>query len=273
MSELLEKAQVAATFIKSRLIKAPKTALILGSGLGNFINEVTIEVEIPYSEIPHFPLSTVEGHSGKLIAGTIDEKPVLILSGRFHFYEGYSPVEVTFPIRVMKLLGIENLLLSNASGAVNPSFRIGDLVIITDHISFATPNPLIGTNESFFGTRFPDMSEPYAKELIYLAHKIGVQQNQSLKEGVYFGVTGPCFETRAEYKMIHRLGADMVGMSTVQETIIAVHAGIKVFGISVITDIGIREEENTITHEEVLMAAKEAEPKMSLLVKELVKAI
>lgn len=269
----MEKAQEAAAFIRNRTNKTFKTGLILGSGLGNFISEVSIEVTIPYNEIPHFPLSTVEGHSGKLIAATIEDKPVLVLAGRFHFYEGYSAAEVTFPVRVLKLLGVENLLLSNASGAVNPDFQIGDLVMITDHISFAIANPLIGKNESFFGTRFPDMSEPYSKELIALAREIGGRQNLLLKEGVYFGVTGPTFETRAEYRLIHRLGADMVGMSTVQETIVAVHAGIKVFGVSVITDIGIREEENTITHEEVLIAAKEAEPKMTALVKELVKAI
>ncbi len=273
MSELLEKAQAAVAFIKSRTPHSFKTVLILGSGLGNFIDEVTVDVEIPYSNIPYFPLSTVEGHSGKLIAGAIGDKKILVLSGRFHFYEGYTAAEVTFPIRVMKLLGAENLLLSNASGAVNPTYRIGDLVIITDHISLTTANPLIGKNESFFGTRFPDMSEPYAKELIATAREIGVQQGLQLKEGVYFGVTGPSFETRAEYRMIYRLGADMVGMSTVQETIVGVHCGLKVFGVSVITDIGIREEDNTITHEEVLLAAKEAAPKMTALVKELVKAI
>ena len=173
----------------------------------------------------------------------------------------------------MKLLGVENLLLSNAAGSVNPGFHIGDLVVITDHISFATVNPLIGKNEDAFGTRFPDMSEPYSKTLINTAKAIAMQQGQVLKEGVYFGVTGPTFETRAEYNLISRLGGDVVGMSTVQETIVAVHCGMRVFGVSVVTDIGIREEENTISHEEVLIAARNAEPKMSALFKELVKAI
>ncbi len=273
MSESLEKAQAAAAFIKSRTSRSFKTVLILGSGLGNFINEMTIETEIGYGDIPYFPVSTVEGHSGKLIAGAVGDKNILVFSGRFHFYEGYTAEEVTFPIRVMKLLGAEYLLLSNAAGGVNPAFRVGDLVMITDHISLATVNPLIGRNEPFFGTRFPDMSEPYAKILIEKARQIAQDMALPLKEGIYFGVTGPSFETRAEYQMIYRLGADMVGMSTVQETITGVHCGLKVFGISVITDIGIREEDNIITHEEVLLAANEAAPKMTALVKELVKAI
>jgi len=273
MSELLEKAQKAASFIRSRTNRSFKTGLILGSGLGNFVHEIAVETEIPYTEIPYFPESTVEGHSGKLIAGAIGGKSVLVLAGRFHFYEGYTAREVTFPVRVMKLLGVENLLLSNAAGSVNPGFHIGDLVVITDHISFATVNPLIGKNEDAFGTRFPDMSEPYSKTLINTAKAIALQQGQVLKEGVYFGVTGPTFETRAEYNLISRLGGDVVGMSTVQETIVAVHCGMRVFGVSVVTDIGIREEENTISHEEVLIAARNAEPKMSALFKELVKAI
>lgn len=250
-----------------------ETGIVLGSGLGNFVSEMTVVEEIRYTEIPHFPVSTVEGHSGRLIFGKIGPKNIVVMAGRLHFYEGHTATEVAFPIRVMKLLGVHTLLISNAAGSVNTAFAVGDLMIITDHISLATVNPLIGKNEDAFGTRFPDMSEPYAKALISKAKVIAGQLGIPVKEGVYFGVTGPTFETRAEYKMIHVLGGDAVGMSTVQEVIVAAHAGIQVFGISVITDLGIREEDNTITHEEVLEAASAAEPKLTALFKELVKAV
>ncbi|HZI00997.1 MAG TPA: purine-nucleoside phosphorylase, partial [Flavisolibacter sp.] len=209
----------------------------------------------------------------KLIFGTISGKPIIAMSGRFHFYEGYSPEEVVFPIRVMKMLGVQTILISNAAGGVNPRFKIGDLMIIKDHISFATINPLLGRNDDRLGPRFPDMSEPYKKDLIVKAKAIAQRLDIQLQEGVYFGVTGPTFETRAEYKLIHVLGADAVGMSTVQEVIAAVHMDMNVFAMSVITDIGIREEENTITHEEVLQAAREAEPKFSAIFRELVASV
>ena len=268
-----ENLQQAAAFIKKAFNYPVQIGVILGSGLGNFVREIKVEREIQYSEIPHFPISTVEGHSGKLIFGEISGKKIVAMAGRFHFYEGYLADEVVFPIRVMKLLGVQTLLISNASGGVNTSFKVGDLMIITDHISFATINPLIGKNEEGFGPRFPDMSEPYTKDLIQKAKEIAKQLDISVQEGIYFGVTGPSFETRAEYKMIKTLGGDAVGMSTVQEVIVANHAGMKVFGMSVITDIGIRDEENIITHEEVLQAAAAAEPKFSSIFKELVKAI
>lgn len=273
MSEWLGKIKEAAAFIKSRYTQPVEVAVILGSGLGNFVSEMTVEKEIAYHEIPNFPVSTVQGHEGRLIFGNIEGKKVLAMAGRFHFYEGYTAAEVAFPIRVMKLLGIQTLLISNAAGGVNTSFKVGDLMIINDHISFATINPLIGKNEDAFGTRFPDMSEPYAKHLVDKAKNIAAELGYNVKEGVYFGVTGPTFETRAEYKMIHKLGADVVGMSTVQEVIVAVHAGMQVFGMSVVTDIGIRDEENTITHQEVLEAAAAAEPRFSAIFKELVKAV
>ncbi|MBX3255468.1 MAG: purine-nucleoside phosphorylase [Chitinophagaceae bacterium] len=273
MSDWLDKTKEAAAFIKAAYNQPVEVAVILGSGLGNFTKEIIVEKEIGYNEIPHFPVSTVQGHPGRLIFGNIDGKKVLAMAGRFHYYEGYSAAEVAFPIRVMKLLGIRTLLISNAAGGVNTSFRVGDLMIINDHISFATINPLIGKNENTFGTRFPDMSEPYAKDIISKAKNIAARLGHHVKEGVYFAVTGPTFETRAEYKMIHTLGGDAVGMSTVQEVIVAVHAGIKVFGMSVITDIGIRDDDNTITHEEVLEAAAGAEPKFSAIFKELVKAV
>lgn len=271
--EIFQRLQEAAAYLQPFLTQPVKTGVILGSGLGNFTKEIIVEKEIPYEQIPHFPVSTVEGHQGKLIIGSIAGKPIIAMAGRFHFYEGYRAAEVVFPIRVLKLLGITTLLISNAAGGVNTSFKVGDLMIINDHISFATVNPLLGKNDDNLGPRFPDMSEPYKKELIVKAKAIAAEQGIDVKEGVYFGVTGPTFETRAEYKMIHVLGGDAVGMSTVQEVITAVHMGMDVFAMSVITDIGIREEDNIITHEEVLEAAKAAEPKFSTLFYELIRRL
>ena len=269
--DLYSKLTETADFLRPFVTNNPKVGVVLGSGLGNFVKEIEVEKEIEYDEIPHFPVSTVEGHHGKLIFGSIAGKPIIAMAGRFHFYEGYSPEEVVFPIRVMKLLGVQTLLISNAAGGVDPQLKVGDLMIITDHISFATVNPLIGKNDNRLGARFPDMSEPYKKTLIQKAKEIAAAENIEVKEGIYFGVTGPTFETRAEYMMIHILGGDAVGMSTVPEVIAATHAGMDVFAMSVITDIGIREEENIITHEEVLAAAKAAEPKFSSIFRELVR--
>ena len=265
-----DKLTEATDYLKNYCSKNPKVAVVLGSGLGNFTNEIEVDSEIPYENIPNFPVSTVEGHHGKLIFGSIAGRPIIAMAGRFHFYEGYTPEEVVFPIRVLKFLGIETLLISNAAGGVDPQLRVGDLMIITDHISFATANPLLGKNDNRLGPRFPDMSEPYRKELIAKAKEIATRLGITVKEGVYFGVTGPTFETRAEYKMIHVLGGDAVGMSTVQEVIAANHMEMDVFAMSVITDIGIRDDENTITHEEVLEAAHAAEPKFSAVFKELI---
>jgi purine-nucleoside phosphorylase len=273
MSKLLQQLNETVDYIKSQFETEASIGIILGSGLGNFIEEIAIEKEIPYTSIPHFPVSTVKGHGGKLVFGTLQDKKVLVMSGRFHFYEGYTPQQVTYPIRVMKLLGVNTVLLSNAAGSVNPTYKVGDLIIINDHISFFSPNPLLGPNEEELGPRFPDMSEPYSKELINKAISIAQKENIEVKQGVYLGVTGPTFETKAEYLLIKAVGGDVVGMSTVQENIIAIHGGMKVFAMSVVTDIGIREDNNIITHEEVLQAAKEAEPKFSLLFKELIKAI
>lgn len=267
---MMEKIGDTVKYIQQFINEAPIAGIILGSGLGSFTNEILIEHEIPYGDIPHFPVSTVEGHSGKLIYGVLGGKKILAMSGRFHYYEGYSTQDVIFPVRVMKALGIKTLLLSNAAGGTNPDFKVGDLMIITDHISFFTPNPLIGKNLSEFGTRFPDMTEPYKKDLIVKAQTIAATAGFDIKHGVYISVTGPTFETRAEYQLVKILGADAVGMSTVQEVIAAVHMGLPVFAVSVITDLGIREEENAITHEEVLEAAKTAEPKVTHLFKELV---
>jgi purine-nucleoside phosphorylase len=262
-----------ATYIKTKFNAEPEIGVVLGSGLGNFSKELQYEFEIDYADLPDFPISTVKGHSGKLIFGILKGKHIVVMSGRFHYYEGYTTQQVVYPIRVMKMLGVKTLLISNAAGGVNTQFKVGDLMIITDHISIAAKNPLIGKNDDRIGPRFPDMSEPYKKELIAKAKKIAQEQSINIKEGIYFGVPGPTFETRAEYKMIHSLGGDAVGMSTVQEVIAAVHAGMDVFAMSVITDIGIREEHNIITHKEVLEAAQNAEPLFSIIFRELIKSL
>ncbi len=273
MTHLMTQLQETAQFIQSKIAAKADTAIILGSGLGNLSTKIETEFEIPYTSIPNFPVSTVEGHKGRLILGTLNGQKVWVLEGRFHFYEGYSPEQVSFPVRVLKLLGVQNLILSNAAGGVNPDYQVGDLMIIKDHISFFTINPLIGKNESALGTRFPDMSEPYAQAFIDKAKAIAASHQIKVHEGVYVGVTGPTFETRAEYKLIKIIGGDVVGMSTVQENIAAVHCGMRVFAISVVTDLGIREDNNVITHQEVLEAANAAEPKLTLIISDLVKAI
>jgi purine-nucleoside phosphorylase len=271
--KVMKELNEAVKFLQKQYKHKPQVGIVLGTGLGNFVEEIEIEKEVAYKDIPHFPVSTVEGHKSKLIFGKLSGKRVVAMAGRFHFYEGYDAREVAFPIRVMKLLGIETLLLSNAAGSVNPSYKVGDLMIISDHISLFTPNPLIGKNIAEFGPRFPDMSESYKKHLIQKAKIIAAKNNYDVKEGVYVAVTGPTFETKAEYKMILTLGADVVGMSTVQEAIVANHMGLDVFAMSVVTDIGIREDHNIITHEEVLEAAKHAEPKLAVIFKELIAAI
>jgi purine-nucleoside phosphorylase len=273
MSEMLQQLGETVGFIQKIYSGVPEAGIVLGSGLGNFAEEINIEKEIPYDDIPHFPIATVEGHHGKLVFGESGGRKIVVMAGRFHYYEGYSAQEVIYPIRTMKYLGIKTLLLSNAAGGLNASFQVGDLMIVKDHISFAIANPLIGKNETQVGPRFPDMSEPYAKDLIKKAKEIGSSLGIDLKEGVYFGVTGPTFETRAEYKMIRSIGGDVVGMSTVQEVIAAVHMGLPVFAISVITDLGIREEKNIITHEEVLLAARNAEPKLTAIFKQLIASL
>ncbi|MBS1660683.1 MAG: purine-nucleoside phosphorylase [Bacteroidetes bacterium] len=267
---VIQQIEETVRSIRAVSSATPRVGIVLGSGLGNLSREIVVEKEIPYTDIPHFPVSTVEGHHGKLIFGTLDGHPVVVLSGRFHYYEGYTPQQVVYPIRVMKFLGVQTLLLSNAAGGMNARFRVGDLMIIRDHISFFIVNPLLGKNESELGPRFPDMSEPYDKGLIGKARALAARLEIPVHEGVYAGVTGPTFETRAEYKLLHVLGGDAVGMSTVQEVIAAKHIGLSVFAMSVITDLGIREDDNIITHEEVLAAANAAEPKLTALFKGLV---
>lgn len=266
---MLEKIQETAEFLKSRMTTKPETAIILGTGLGSLVNEITDKYEIEYKDIPNFPLSTVEGHSGKLIFGKLGNKEIMAMQGRFHYYEGYSMKEVTFPVRVMRELGIKTLFVSNAAGGMNPDFLIGDLMIINDHINMFPEHPLRGKN-ILYGDRFPDMSKAYSPELIAMAKEIATEKGIRVVEGVYLGTQGPTFETPAEYTMFHRMGGDAVGMSTVPEVIVARHCGIRVFGISVITDLGIEGVVVEVSHEEVQKAADEAQPRMTTIFREIV---
>jgi len=273
MSDLLKKIEETVSYIRQKITHSPHIGIVLGSGLGNFTGELEIELEVPYESIPNFPVSTVQGHKGRLVFGKIGDKHVVVMAGRFHFYEGYTMQEVVFPIRVLKYLGIRTLILSNAAGGVNKDFKVGDLMIISDHISQFMENPLVGKNEDALGPRFPDMNEPYSFTLIAKAKEIASALDIHVHEGVYVGVTGPTFETRSEYRMVHAIGGDAVGMSTVPEVIAAAHMGLPVFAMSVITDLGPPENTHAVSHEEVLKAAKEAEPKMTAIVKQLIQVI
>lgn len=266
---MLERIQETASYLRSKMKTQPETAIILGTGLGSLVNEITDKYEISYESIPNFPVSTVEGHSGKLIFGKLGNKEILAMQGRFHFYEGYAMTEVTFPVRVMRELGIKTLFVSNAAGGMNPDFEIGDLMIITDHINFFPEHPLRGKNIPY-GPRFPDMSEAYSKELIRKANEIATEKGIKVQHGIYIGTQGPTYETPAEYKMFRILGADAVGMSTVPEVIVANHCGIQVFGISVITDLGVEGKIVQVTHEEVQKAADAAQPLMTTIMRELI---
>ena len=263
------KIQETASWLKARMTTSPKTAIILGTGLGQLASEITDQTEIPYSEIPNFPVSTVEGHSGKLIFGKLGGVDILAMKGRFHYYEGYSMKEVTFPVRVMYELGIKTLFVSNAAGGMNPGFKIGDLMVITDHINFFPEHPLRGKNFPT-GPRFPDMHQTYDPLLIKMAFDIAREKKIRLQHGVYVGLQGPTFETPAEYKMYRILGGDAVGMSTVPEVIVAHHCGIKTFGVSVITDLGGFDVPVEVSHEEVQEAANKAQPLMTEIMRELI---
>lgn len=267
---MLEKIQETAAYLKSKMHTHPETAIILGTGLGSLAGEITEKYEIKYQDIPNFPLSTVEEHSGKLIFGKLGGKDIMAMEGRFHFYEGYNMKEVTFPERVMYELGIETLFVSNASGGMNETFQIGDLMVIDDHINFFPEHPLRGKNFPT-GPRFPDMHEAYDKSLRDLADSIAQEKGIDLKHGVYVGVQGPTFETPAEYRMYRLLGGDAVGMSTVPEVIVARHSGIKVFGISIITDLGGFDVPVEVSHEEVQKAANAAQPKMTEIMREMIR--
>ena len=261
------------SFIQNKTNFKPQAGVILGSGLSGLVEATDIAYTLEYKDIPNFPVSTVEGHGGKLIFGTLGGKKIVLMSGRFHYYEGYNMQEVTFPIRVMKYLGAEILMVSNAAGGMNAAFKVGDLMVIKDHINLFPEHPLRGRNNAEVGPRFPDMSEPYDTALIKNAHQIAAANNIVMHEGVYIGLQGPTFETRAEYKYLHIIGGDTVGMSTVPEVIVARHMDMKVFGMSVVTDLGIRDELNVITHEEVLEAANAAAPKMALIFSEVLQQL
>jgi purine-nucleoside phosphorylase len=267
---MLKKIKATSTFIQKATDFKPEIGIILGTGLGGLVNEIEIVYTLKYGDIPNFPVSTVDGHKGQLIFGKLGGKNILAMQGRFHFYEGYDLKEVTFPVRVMRELGIKTLIVSNASGGVNPSFKVGDIMMIVDHINMFGQNPLIGSNINELGTRFPDMSQAYDLHLRNLARKIALKNCIDLKEGVYVGVSGPTFETPAEYRMFRILGGDAIGMSTVPEVIVARHSGMNVFGISIITDSGVPGEIVEISHEEVQEVAMNAEPKMSLIIRELI---
>ena len=269
---MLEKIKETTSFILSKVKEAPEVGIILGTGLGGLVEHVENKEVIDYKDIPNFPVSTVEGHSGRLIFGMLGGKRVMAMQGRFHFYEGYDMLQVTFPVRVMKEIGIKNLFVSNASGGMNPNFEIGDLMLITDHINLM-PNPLLGKNHNELGVRFPDMSEAYSKKLIALAESTATKLNIKLQKGVYVGTTGPTFETPAEYKYFHIIGGDTVGMSTVPEVIVARHSGLPVFAISIITDLGVEGKIVEVSHEEVQKEGAKAEIKMTSLIKEMLKQL
>lgn len=269
----IKKIQNAADFLKGKYSNTPKIGLILGSGLGVLADEIVNPVKIPYNEIPDFPISTVEGHAGQLVFGILEGVEVVAMQGRFHFYEGYGMDKVTFPVRVMKELGVDMLIVTNAAGGVNESFVAGDLMIITDHINFTGTNPLIGPNDSKFGPRFPDMSEAYTKDLRKAAKEVASRLNIDVKEGVYFGFSGPVYETPAEIRMVRTLGGDAVGMSTVPEVIVASHSGMKVLGISCITNMAAGILDQPLSHEEVIETTERVKANFLLYIKEIVKSI
>ncbi len=267
---MLQKIQQTADYLRQYLPQRSRIGIILGTGLGNLATQIENRTEIPYETIPNFPVSTVEGHRGKLIAGKLGRVDVLAMQGRFHYYEGYDMKQVTFPVRVMKELGVEYLFVSNAAGGMNPDFEIGDLMIIRDHINLFPEHPLRGKNDPIMGPRFPDMREAYSVELIEKAMDIACRNKIRVVEGVYVGITGPTFETPAEYRFFRTIGGDAVGMSTVPEVIVANHAGIKVFGISIITDLGVEGKIVEVSHKEVQKIGNRVQPLVTLIMKELV---
>ncbi|WP_404442670.1 purine-nucleoside phosphorylase [Sutcliffiella horikoshii] len=269
----LEAIKKSAEYINAKLSKKPEIGLILGSGLGVLAEEIQNPVVIPYTEIPEFPVSTVEGHAGQLVIGELEGKTVIAMQGRFHFYEGYAMDKVTFPVRVMKYLGVEKLIVTNAAGGVNESFEAGDLMILTDHINNMGTNPLIGPNNNELGARFPDMSEPYCKELRKLAKDVATEIGLKVQEGVYVGNTGPSYETPAEVRMLRTLGGDAVGMSTVPEVIIARHSGMKVLGISCISNMAAGILDQPLTHDEVMETTEMVKANFLQFVKTIVKGM
>jgi len=266
---MLTAIKEAVSFIREKIKETPETAIILGTGLGNIVEHLEVDCVVDYKTIPHFPVSTVEGHAGKLISGKLGETRVLVMQGRFHFYEGYSMQEVTFPVRVMKFLGINTLIVSNAAGGMNPDFQVGDIMIINDHIN-TMPNPLVGKHYTEFGERFPDMSQTYDSDLIQKAKENAAELHIPVREGCYVGVTGPTLETPKEYEYLRIIGGDAVGMSTVPEVIVAHQMGIRVFAVSVITDLGVPGKIRKLTHKDVIEAAEKTAPKLTSLIIKLI---
>jgi len=273
MSELTNKINETVEVIRKFTKDEYPVGIILGTGLGGLVKEIDIKYEIEYEDLPHFPLSTVESHHGKLIFGTINGKNVVAMQGRFHYYEGYSMKQITYPVRVMKFLGVKTLLVSNACGGMNPVYKRGDIMLMSDHINLLGDNPLIGKNEDDLGPRFPDMSEPYNKELIEKAEELALENKVKVQRGVYVAVPGPNLETKAEYRFLRAIGADVVGMSTIPENIVANHMGMKVLGISIVTDECFPDSLKPVNVEEIIATAMEAEPKMTLIMKEVIKRI
>jgi len=273
MQTYQEQIDSSYRFLASKTAVKPEIGIILGTGLGGLAKEIQTTTIISYSDIPNFPVSTVETHAGKLIVGSLGGKKVVVMQGRFHFYEGYTMQQITFPIRIMKKLGVHTVLISNAAGGMNPQFSRGDLMVIEDHINLLGDNPLIGPNHDSFGPRYPDMSEPYDKNLIKLAEEIALKNKIVLRKGVFVAVSGPNLETRAEYRFLRMIGADVVGMSTVPETIVAVHCGLRVFGISVITDECFPDALKKVNIKEIIDTARRAEPKLMLLMRKMIEQI
>jgi len=273
MSELIKKINETLQVIRNFTKDNYEIGIILGTGLGGLVREIEIEHEIDYASLPHFPLSTVESHHGKLIFGKINGKKVVAMQGRFHYYEGYTMQQITYPVRVMKFLGVKTLLVSNACGGMNPIYKRGDVMIISDHINLLGDNPLIGKNEDELGPRFPDMSEPYDNKLIELAEQVALENKIKVQKGVYVAVPGPNLETKAEYRFLRSIGADVVGMSTVPENIVANHMGMKVLGFSIVTDECFPDSLKPVDVKEIIETAMTAEPKMTLIMKEVIKKL
>lgn len=266
MSELLQNIAEAVDVIRKQVDLVPEVGVILGTGLNALADQIDVQARLEYSQVPHFPTSTVDSHAGELILGTLGGKSIVALAGRFHYYEGYSLAQVTFPVRVAKALGVETLVVSNAAGGLNPQFAAGDLMVIEDHINFIGDNPLIGPNDESLGSRFPDMCEPYTKDLISLAESVALAKGIALKKGVYLACSGPCLETRAEYRFMRTIGADAVGMSTVPEVIVAVHAGLRVLGFSAITDECLPDALEPADIQKIIAVANAVEPTLSDIV-------
>ena len=270
MEDLKAAIEQAAQFIRATWEKQPRVGIVLGTGLGGFATEIDVEATIPYAEIPHFPESTVESHAGQLVCGLLSGRPVVAMEGRFHYYEGYSMQEITFPVRVMRAIGADTLLLSNACGGMNPHYETGDIVIIEDHINLMPDNPLRGCNDDELGPRFPDMCCPYDRRLIQAAERLALAEGIRAHRGVYVAVTGPNLETRAEYRFLRGIGADVVGMSTVPEVIVGVHSGMRILGLSVVTDICLPDALEPADVAEIIRIANETEPKLRTIMRRVI---